>query len=284
MKHFFALTLLLALGVQATAQDKPAYLIYNAKGKRVTFKKMVHAAQKTEITLFGEYHNNPIIHWLQLEFCEALVSESPLTIGMEMFEADDQRVIDAYFSNETDRKTFDTTARIWNNFATDYAPILELAKARQLPFIATNIPRKYARMVHKGGFDALDTLEPGAKQFIAPLPINYDAELPGYKNMLTMMGGHASPTLPMAQAIKDATMAHFILQNLKANQHFVHLNGTYHSDNYEGIGWYLKDYRPETTLTTISTVTQKDLKKLEKEHLGKADFIIVVAENMTPTY
>ena len=32
--------------------------------------------------------------------------------------------------------------------------------------------------------------------------------------MLAMGGGHGGETLPMAQAIKDATMAHFILSNL----------------------------------------------------------------------
>lgn len=284
MKKTIYTLLAASFGLFTMAQDKPNYIIYNSKGKKLTFDKMVKAAQKSEITLFGEYHNNPIVHWLQLEFCLAMGQSQPISVGMEMFEADNQRAIDAYFKNEIERKTFDTTARLWPNFATDYAPILELAKEQAWPFIATNIPRKYARTVHKGGFDALDSLDPGEKQHIAPLPINYDPDLPGYKNMLAMMGGHAGPTLPMAQAIKDATMAHFILKNLVAGQHFVHLNGTYHSDNFEGIGWYLKDYRPETQFTTISTVSQKDITKLEKAHFGKADFIIVVVENMTTTY
>jgi uncharacterized iron-regulated protein len=284
MKKVILTLITASLSLMTWAQDKPNYIIYNSKGKKVSFDKMVRAAQKTEITLFGEYHNNPIVHWLQLEFCLAMGQSQPISVGMEMFEADNQRTIDALLKKEIDRKTFDTTGRLWPNFATDYAPILDLATQNNWPFIATNIPRKYARLVHKGGFDALDSLEPGEKQHIAPLPINYDADLPGYKNMLTMMGAHASPKLPMAQAIKDATMAHFILKNLIASQHFVHLNGTYHSDNYEGIGWYLKDYRPETTFTTISTVSQKDVSKLAPEHLGKADFIIVVVENMTTTY
>jgi hypothetical protein len=35
---------------------------------------------------------------------------------------------------------------------------------------------------------------------------------------------------------------------------------------------------------TIATVEQKDVKDLEKENLGKADFIIVVDEDMTKTH
>jgi hypothetical protein len=42
--------------------------------------------------------------------------------------------------------------------------------------------------------------------------------------------------------------------------------------------------KPELRITTISTVTQSDINTLEKEHLGKADFIICVTEQMTRTH
>ncbi|MFN3640297.1 MAG: ChaN family lipoprotein, partial [Flavobacterium sp.] len=182
------------------------------------------------------------------------------------------------------QKGLDTLARLWSNYKTDYKPLVDFAKEYQLPFVATNIPRRYASMVFKGDFEALESLTSEEKSWIAPLPILYDENLQGYKAMLEMMGGHASATLPKAQAIKDATMAHFILQNLKNNSVFIHFNGTYHSDNYEGIYWYLKQHQPELKIMTIATVTQTDLSKLSKEHLGKADFILVVDEFVTKTY
>lgn len=43
------------------------------------------------------------------------------------------------------KKAFDSLARLWVNYATDYAPLVELAKTLKFPFIATNVPRKYAR-------------------------------------------------------------------------------------------------------------------------------------------
>ena len=49
------------------------------------------------------------------------------------------------------------------------------------------------------------------------------------------MGDYGTPELVMAQASKDATMAYFISENLKPNHTFIHYNGSYHSDNYEGI-------------------------------------------------
>ncbi|HNU88424.1 MAG TPA: ChaN family lipoprotein, partial [Ferruginibacter sp.] len=103
-------------------------------------------------------------------------------------------------------------------------------------------------------------------------------------NMLTMMGGHGNANMPKAQASKDATMAYFILQNLRPGSLFIHYNGAYHSDNFDGINWYLKKKKPELAIGTISTVSQKNIKELLAENKGKADFIICVDENMTTTY
>ena len=79
-------------------------------------------------------------------------------------------------------------------------------------------------------------------------------------------------------------MAHFILENFKQGSLFIHYNGSYHSENYEGILWYLKKKRPELKYATITTVSQKDIGKLLAENKGKADFIICVDEDMTTTY
>ena len=99
-----------------------------------------------------------------------------------------------------------------------------------------------------------------------------------------MMPDHGGDNLPKAQAIKDATMAYFILENFKQGSLFIHYNGSYHSENYEGILWYLKKKRPELKYVTITTVTQKDISRLLAENKGKADFIICVDEDMTTTY
>jgi uncharacterized iron-regulated protein len=153
-----------------------------------------------------------------------------------------------------------------------------------LPFIATNIPRRYASLVSKKGFEALDNLTDEEKTWIAPLPILYDATLPGYVEMMKMMGDHTSPNMPKAQAIKDATMAYFIEKNLQPNSVFIHYNGTYHSDSYEGIYWYLKKTLPTLDIITISTVEQKDIEKILTDNYTKGDYILVIDEDVTKTY
>lgn len=116
------------------------------------------------------------------------------------------------------------------------------------------------------------------------MPIAYDSTLSQYENMIQMMGGHGGANMPKAQAIKDATMAYFILQNYKPDNLFIHFNGAYHSDYYQGILWYLKNEQPDLMYITISTVTQTDISSLDEENIGKADFIICVDEDVTTTY
>jgi uncharacterized iron-regulated protein len=265
-------------------QQKPAYILYNSKGKKVGYDKMIRLLAEKDIVLFGEFHNNAIAHWLQLEVTTSLKEKRELVLGAEMFEQDNQEALDLYLQGKIKPKGLDSMARLWKNYPTDYAPLVNFAKEKHIAFGATNVPRKYASMIAKGGFEVLDTISAKEKKWIAPLPIAYDAELPGYKKMIEMMGGHGGSNLPKAQAIKDATMAHFILQYYTPGSLFLHFNGSYHSDNYEGILWYLKNKQPALKYATITTVSQKNINALLTENKGRADFIICVDENMTNTY
>lgn len=286
-KVILLMSLLAGLVQVVAAQQKAAYVLYDARGRKVSYEQMAKVLEQRDIILFGEYHNNPISHWLQYELVKDMHEKRKLILGAEMFEADNQSAMDQYLRKEIDQQGLDTLARLWNNYETDYAPLVNFARDKGLVFAATNIPRRYASQVARGGFEVLDTLSETEKGWIAPLPVPYDAELPGYKAMLEMMGGHGGPNLPKAQAIKDATMAHFTLQYYQPGSLFIHFNGAYHSDNYEGILWYLRQYaagRLDLRYATISTVSQADNSRLLPEHRGRADYIICVDEDMTTTY
>jgi len=266
------------------SQNKPAYKLYNAKGSKVSYKHMIQKMSKADVVLFGELHNNPIVHWLEYETTVDLSKLRKLTLGAEMFEADNQKVLNDYLIDSINPKGLDTLARLWNNYKTDYKPLVDFAKKNKLKFIATNIPRKYASKVYKYGFETLDSLSVEEKLFIAPLPIKYDASLPGYVKIKEMMGGHGGDNLPKAQAIKDATMAYFLLKNRENGKLFIHYNGSYHSDHYEGINWYLKQENKSLEIITIGVIEQENVKKFNKDSKGKADFIIVIPSTMTKTY
>ncbi|MDX2361956.1 MAG: ChaN family lipoprotein [Crocinitomicaceae bacterium] len=270
--------------LQCFAQDKPVYHIYNSNGDRVSYQSMIEELSGANIVLFGEEHNCAIAHWLQYEVTADLHKVRKLVLGAEMLEADNQDELDDYLKGKIDKDAFDTLVRLWSNHETDYAPLVEFAKENKLKFIATNIPRRYASIVYKKGFEGLDALTKEEKKWIAPLPIPFDSELPEYKKILEIMGEHGTPELVKAQAIKDATMGYFIVENRKKKELFIHYNGSFHSNYYEGIGWYLKQYSEDEVTITISTVVQDDIENLEDEHNGVADFIICVDSNMTTTY
>ncbi len=276
MSRTITVLLGIALSAATIAQVRPAYTLFNAKGKKISHVDMLRSVRAGDIILFGEEHDDPIAHWLQLLVAQDLAAQGPLIMGAEMIEADDQAALDRYLRGAIDQAGLDTLARLWKNHTNDYAPLVDLAKEKQLPFVACNVPRRYARAVSKGGFVALDTVPMNERAWIAPLPIAYDPTLPGYVKMLTLMGDHASPEMAMAQALKDATMAHFIANHAVQGTRFLHFNGSFHSDFHEGIGWYLARSSPDLESVTIATVTQDQVNKLEAEHLGQADIIICV--------
>ncbi len=270
--------------------DKPAYRFFDSKGKKTDYGSLLKDAQKADIILFGELHNNPICHWLQLELTRSLYAKKGknLVLGAEMFETDNQLIVDEYVGGAIRQRNFEAEAKLWPNYKTDYKPLIEFARDSSLRFIATNVPRRYAAMVNTGGFDALNQLTDDAKALIA-YPIAFDPNLPQYVKMAAMMGGampaHAAGNNTVkAQALKDATMANFILRNFSKGKVFLHFHGTFHSDRFEGIMWYLLQSNPDLKILTISSVEVDDAAELPAEHIGLADYILAIPKNMTKTH
>jgi len=289
MKKSVLLVLIVFLISAAMKSDKPAYQIFNLKGKNADYQEMLKAALESDIVFFGELHNSPICHWLEFEITKDLYEEKKenLVMGAEMFETDNQLLLDEYLSGIIKERNFEDEVKLWDNYKNDYKPLVKFALDNKIPFVATNIPRRYAALVNKKGLTALDSLTSEAKALLPPLPIAFDAELKGYKELVEMMkgaGGHDTLNIARAQAIKDATMAYFILQNWKEGKVFIHYNGTYHSNNFEGIVWYIRQEMPDLRIMTIASVEQDDLDQLIEENLNLADYTLCIPSSMGKSY
>jgi uncharacterized iron-regulated protein len=282
------LLLSLLLCYTAQAQELPTYKVFTKDGQPADFGQIVKEALQADVILFGELHNNAIVHWLQLKLSQALIEQRPnLVFGAEMFEADNQLILDEFLSGSITQAQMETEAKMWNNFKTDYKPLIDLAKKHNRPFIATNIPRRYASMVNRGGLDALQSIDERGKEFIAPLPFDVDLSLPGYKWMVETMGAHGQGNpnnIALAQASKDATMAHFILQNMQGGQGFIHYHGTFHSNNFEGIYWYLNKANPSLKILTIASAEQSQIDNLDEKNLNLANYILLLPLDSPKTY
>ena len=292
MKIFTYLIAVVAfIGMTAAKGDKPAYRVFNAKGKTADYADILKAASEADIVFFGELHDNALCHWLELELAQDLYAEKTdkLVLGLEMFEADNQLLLNEYISGFIRKKDFDSEAKLWPNYKTDYAPIIDFAHDHGIRVVATNIPRRYAAAVNLKGFEALDSINAYERAMIAPLPIKYDTTLNCYASIAKAAEGGMSHAMHLgeAQAIKDATMAHFILKNWETGKTFLHFNGSYHSDDHEGIVWYVESYGKRLPyipkVMTITTVEQDTLDRLSEENTGKADFIICIPSSMTKT-
>lgn len=285
MKSLLIMVLFSNVGI-CYAQDNSAYKIYNTEGKEVKWNRIIRDASNADVVFFGEQHTDPIGHWLELRLLKQLFesTKAKLIAGAEMFEADNQLIVNEYLEGKFDESKFEDDARLWKNYSVDYKPLLKFARDNKIKFIASNVPRRYASMVYRNGFEVLDSLSEEAKSYMAPLPFSYDPELGSYKNMMGMSMGHgvgSGANLAKAQALKDATMAWFISENMEPGSAFIHFNGSWHSENKEGIIWHLEKYMPGIKVLTIASVWQEDTDKLDDENKGKADYIVVVPEDMT---
>ncbi len=288
-------TLFIIVSIQLNAQDKKVYQIYNKNERKTDFGKMIKELSKYDVVLFGEHHNNAVNHWLQLQTTKALyeVKGNQLILGAEMFERHQQNQLTNYLKGTISDIEFQKNTKLWSNYKTDYKPLVDFAKEKNLDFIATNVTRQYASYVSKNGLESLDTISTNEKLLLARLPITIDYEAPGYPEMIKMMGDHAgikAKQFVAAQALKDATMAESILNNWNENALFLHYNGDYHSKNYGGIYWYLKFFRPNLKIAVIEILETADLNeklsviKSKNENITTTEFIIVFLKDSPKSY
>jgi len=243
------------------AQNERAFIIYKGNGKKASYKEMKKLAEQQEIVFFGEHHDNPIAHWLELGLTKDLFvkHQSNLQLAFEMFEQDQQVILDKYVNGSLTEKQFADSCRLWPNYETDYRPLVDFAKEHKLKCVASNVQRKYASLLFKKGRTALDTLSLFIKSQMAEVNFPIDTTLSQYREIRAMGGEHMGINMIEAQAIKDATMAKFILANRNSNTKTIHYNGTFHSDYKQGILWYIWKQNPNLKIMTISTVTLENI-------------------------
>ncbi|HLV71092.1 MAG TPA: ChaN family lipoprotein, partial [Xanthomarina sp.] len=135
---------------------------------------------------------------------------------------------------------------------------------------------------------ALQELSPEALAMISPdLETYFDPSVKAYAEMADNMGGHVPPNMlniQIAQASKDATMAHFSIKNFNPGDFLFHFEGSYHSNYNQGIIWWINKIQPGLNIKSVTTVMESEWEELTKEEKAEiASYIIVVADNMTQT-
>jgi uncharacterized iron-regulated protein len=303
MKHALRLTLvalafafgaLIARSQEAQPGSAGSPRIYDAQGRPATLEQVLDAAVASEVVFVGEIHNDAGAHQLELRLLQetfarlmpktnAGVSERRLVLSLEMFERDVQSVLDEYLAGLIQERQFLAASRPWNNYQTDYRPLIEFAHAHELPVMAANAPERYVNRVGRLGRESLKALSPGALAWLAPLP--YGVASPAYAakfNEVMAAGGpggaHSNPFLLDAQTLRDATMAHAIAEQLKREKRalVLHVNGNFHSEGRLGTPEQLRALRPQTRMLVLSIVPAPvNASPDAKQFIGLGDFVFV---------
>jgi uncharacterized iron-regulated protein len=208
------------------------------------------------VAYVGEFHDDPATHELELSVLKTLDEAGrPVALSLEMFETDVQQTLDAYLAGNIDESEFLASARPWPNYRTDYRPMVEYAKARGIPVVAANVPRRLASLVAKGGLAALAG-QPDSEKKWAHIPESCPAD--AYWEDFKKVAAH--PGMPPgavwnwyeAQCLKDETMARSIALALSGRK-VLHVNGAFHSDKGLGTPARVAKWRPGAT-EAIATV------------------------------
>ncbi|MBM3906450.1 MAG: ChaN family lipoprotein [Gemmatimonadetes bacterium] len=259
---------------------------------------MLAEAAKQDLVFLGEQHDDPGTHRLERAATEGIGRRQPkVVLSLEMFERDVQARLDDYLAGRISEADFLKTARPWPRYATDYRPMVELAKAKGWPVIASNVPRRLASLVGRRGLSAVDSLPAADRALIAAeLNCPRDKYYDRFKESMGDMSGHGQAKLPAdsvqrmvsrfyeAQCVKDETMAEAIAaaRTNHPDAVIVHVNGAFHSDFGQGtVNRVTRRVRSRVALVSFVPVENLDVAD-GKKHRKQADYITFTLKPPTP--
>jgi len=285
--------------------------VYDAKEKKFSdFEAMVADLARSEIVFVGEQHDDPATHRLERAILEGLARrQRPVILALEMFERDVQKSLDDYLAGKLTEEEFLKVSRPWPRYATDYRPLVEMAKAHGWRVVAGNVPRRYASQVSRTGLAALDTLPAEERQFIAAQ--NQCPQDDYFKRFAEVMTQHpvdnkngAQPAKQLtkeeqekeramvekfyqAQCVKDETMAESIAnaynQTAAPKPVIVHYNGAFHSDYRLGTAARAKQRLPKAVQKVVSVVPVDNLDAINVDAYRKlGDYIVFTLKPLKP--
>lgn len=197
---------------------KVGEIVHLPTGAAVTPAQMLSVAGDARIVYFGETHDNPASHRLELQLLQGLADLHPgrQALGMEMFARSQQPALDRWVAGELDEKAFLKESRWFDSWKMDFAyyrDLLNFARDRKIPVIALNAEKSLVQAVRSKGQEQLSAEE------LALVP-ELDLTDPYQRAMVTaIFGGHSQGEMQLegfvrAQTLWDETMAESVARYL----------------------------------------------------------------------
>lgn len=260
------------------------FAVFTGDGAPSSVDAIVAAMASSEAVLVGEEHNDPVTHRVQALLVQRAFmrfgSQRPVVLSLEMFERDVQYIVDEYLDDLITEDHFRRSARPWDNYATDYRPMVEFAKTHGMEVVAANAPRRYVNRASRLGRDSLEALGSDARRYLPPLP--YPEASDAYRAEWDALMGDAMAHMsgdPLdGQTLWDASMGHAVAAALDANEGglVLHMAGGFHVENATGTPEALQHYRPGTRALVVAARPAADPTAWDAERLqGLGDFVVV---------
>lgn len=272
-----------------SASALPAERVIDARaGGTVSWAAMVDSLAGADVVFLGEQHDDASTHRLELAVLEGLAARGrSVTLALEMFERDVQPLLDRYLAGRATGTELRAGARPWPNYDGDYAPLVEFARARGWPVVASNVPRPIASAVGRGGLAAVDTLSTTGRTYVAAeLSCPDDRYRSKFIAEMAGMGGHGGADSAAAQAmlqrfyqaqcVKDETMGESVAAAVAPGRVVVHVNGSFHSDERLGTVTRALRRRPSARALVVSFVPAPLAAMLDPVALAaRGDYVVI---------
>lgn len=134
--------------------------IYSTRtGKTVTVDDIAKAADGKRFVFLGENHATKEHQQLEADVVAALAARGrKVIVGLEMYTRPKQDWLDQWSAGSLSEEEFLEKSE-WKTqwgFSYDfYRPLFEVAKSKQIPMVALNVPRDWVRRVGQRGFAGL---------------------------------------------------------------------------------------------------------------------------------
>jgi uncharacterized iron-regulated protein len=149
---FLALTLLLNVTVSSAASVTRV-----SDRNPVNVSQMIADAERSDLVLIGEVHDNKMHHAMQLSLIQKLwAKKPPLVIGLEMIESTSQQALDDWSQGKLSEQEFQAVyAKNWSLDWSLYRDIFLFARDNHIPMAGLNISKELIIKVSRLGFAAL---------------------------------------------------------------------------------------------------------------------------------
>lgn len=263
--------------------------VYDSTRDRFTdFEAMLAEVSRADVLFVGEQHDDPNTHRLELAILEGLKRRrADLSLALEMFERDVQEPLSSYLEGRLGEDEFLSRSRPWPRYAADYRPLVEFARAHRWPILATNVPRRLASAVAKGGLDALASNDDRSLYAADECPRDdyfdrfaesmSEHPMPGAEKLTDAEKQSIVERFYLAQCLKDETMAESIARaRATSGALVVHVNGAFHSDFGDGVPDRVRRRLPQARLAVISILPVDDLDAVAPtaDDRKRADYVV----------